>query len=169
MTLPSPKASSSSPGAVGSSWVCCIAVRTQLREQPEPSAWAGSYATTRLFPFTSFLNILVITASASALTKIVSFIWVALFVFMGSLWDEFRGGVSPLLREKLILRAEAGRTGSKCALPCCCECRCVAAALSGRGVRGFAYECGSFLVVEVEQGNNSAEWLAFTPGTVWPE
>lgn len=156
MTLPSPKESSSSPSAVTSSWECCIVARTQLGAQPEPSAWTCSCATAQLFPFTSFLNILVVTASASALTKTISFIEMTRPVFTVSLWDELWGEASLQLREKLILRAEeAGQAwNAPCPVSECHKCAAVAA-LSARGVKSFAYEWECFLVAEVELGNSS--------------
>lgn len=175
MTLPSPKESSSSPGAVKSSWECCIVARTQLRAQPELSAWTCSYATAPLLPFTSFLNVLVVTASASALTKTISFIEMTPLVLTVSLWDELWDGVSLVLRGKLILRAEeAGQARN--AAPCpVAECHnCAAAALSARGVKSLHMNGNVFCWQRQSWGTThpartAEQHLPFTPGTVWHE
>lgn len=57
-----------------------------------------------------------------------------------------------LTAEKSILGAEAGRMGTKCTLPCS---KCHSRSSVSLRCRDFAYECESFLVAEVEVGNNS--------------
>lgn len=116
-----------------------------------------------------------VTASASAVTKTISFTEMTPPVFTVSLWDALWGGVSLLLREKLILRAEeAGQArNAPCPVAECHNCA-AAAALSARGVKSFAYEWECFLVTEVERATThpartAEQLLPFTPGTVWQE